>query len=146
MDIEFINTIIAVTALLMSGFIIIRDYLLPAEVKMFFGDSFQIVHADRNKIQINLNLTPDEIHKSILEGKLNATDQWQTQILTRILSKADIYVISSIEPEKLGNIGLKNAPSVEDAISKCIEKYGPKMRILILPDGPKILPVFGNIN
>ncbi len=54
---EIISTIIASTALLISGFIMIRDYLLPAKVKMFFGDSFQIVHADRNKIQINFNLT-----------------------------------------------------------------------------------------
>ena len=91
--------------------------------------------------QINLNSTPDKIHQSIIEGKLNATDQWQTQILTRILSKADIYVISSIELEKLGNIGLKFARNIEDTISKCIEKYGSKMRILILPDGPKIIPV-----
>jgi len=94
--------------------------------------------------QINLKLTCDEIHKSIIEGKLNAADQWQTQILTRILSKAEIYVISSLKPEELGSIGLKFAQNIEDAISKCIEKYGPKMRILILPDGPKILPVFQN--
>ena len=94
--------------------------------------------------QINLELTPDEIHKSIIEGKLNAADQLQTQILIRILSKADIYVISSLEPEKLGNIGFKFARNIEDAISECLEKYGPKMRILVLPDGPKILPVFQN--
>ena len=91
--------------------------------------------------QINLNLPPEEIHKSILDGTLNATDQWQTQIMTRILTKADIYVISSIEPEKLGNIGLKYALNIEDAISHCIKKYGSKIRILLLPDGPKILPV-----
>jgi len=77
MNIEFINTTIAVIALLMSGFIIIRDYLLPAEVKMFFGDSLQIVHADRNKIQINLNLTNSRNKLSIinkLEGFLKSPD------------------------------------------------------------------------
>lgn len=57
MNLEYINTIIAGAALLISGFILIRDYLLPAKIKMFFGDSLQIVHADRNKIQINFNLT-----------------------------------------------------------------------------------------
>jgi len=92
--------------------------------------------------QINLNITPEEIQKSIIEGKLHTVDQWETLILTRILSKANIYVISSIESEKLGNIGLKYASNIEDAISKCVEKYGPKMRILLLPDGPKILPVY----
>ncbi|QEE17948.1 nickel-dependent lactate racemase [Promethearchaeum syntrophicum] len=94
--------------------------------------------------QINLELTPEEINQSIIKGKLNAPDQWQTQILTRILSKADIYVISSIEAKNLGNIGLKYASTIEDAISNCIKKYGSKMRILILPDGPKILPVLQN--
>ena len=66
MDLEFINTIIAGAALLMSGFILIRDYLLPAKVKMFFGDSFQIVHADRNKIQINFNLTNSRNKLSVI--------------------------------------------------------------------------------
>lgn len=66
MDLEFMNTIIAGTALLMSGFILIRDYLLPAKVKMFFGDSLQIVHADRNKIQINFNLTNSRNKLSVI--------------------------------------------------------------------------------
>ena len=75
MNLEYINTIIAGSALLMSGFIIIRDYLLPAKVKTFFGDSFQIVHADRNKIQINFNLTNSRNKLSVinrLEAVLNS--------------------------------------------------------------------------
>ncbi|MHA1920466.1 MAG: nickel-dependent lactate racemase [Promethearchaeota archaeon] len=96
--------------------------------------------------QINLNIPPDEIQKKILEGKLSEPDQWQTQILARILSKANIYVISSISHEKLGNIGLKYASDIETAISECIKKYGSKMRVLILPDGPEILPIYHRKN
>lgn len=66
MNLEFINTIIAGAALLMSGFILFRDYLLPAKIKMFFGDSFQIVHADRNKIQINFNFTNSRNKLSVI--------------------------------------------------------------------------------
>src|SRR3989344_7727999 len=66
MNLGFINIIIAGVALLMSGFILIRDYLLPAKIKMFFGDSFQIVHADRNKIQINFNLTNSRNKLSVI--------------------------------------------------------------------------------
>ena len=66
MDLEIINTIIAGTALLMSGFMIIRDYFLPAKVKLFFGDSFQIVCVERNKIQINLNLTNSRNKLSVI--------------------------------------------------------------------------------
>ncbi len=71
MNLEFINTIIAGAALLISGFILIRDYLLPAKVKMFFGDSFQILHTDRNKLQINFNFTNNRNRLSVI-NKLNA--------------------------------------------------------------------------
>ena len=66
MNLEFINTIIGSAALLMSSFTLFRDYLLPAKIKMFFGDSFQIVHADRNKIQINFNFTNSRNKLSVI--------------------------------------------------------------------------------
>ncbi|MDD3662723.1 MAG: hypothetical protein PHT84_02560 [Candidatus Pacebacteria bacterium] len=66
MDLEFINTFMAGGALIMSGFIIIRDYLLPAKIKLFYGDSLQIVCMDRNKIQINTNLTNSRNKLSVI--------------------------------------------------------------------------------
>jgi hypothetical protein len=69
--ISMIDTIIASVALLMSGFMMMRDYLLPAKLKMFFGDSLQIIYGDRNKIQVNWNLTNSR-NKLLVVNKLEA--------------------------------------------------------------------------
>ena len=93
---EFINAIMTVVAflmsVLMSGFIIIRDYLLPAKVKMFFGDSLQIVHSDRNKIQVNWNLTNSRNKLSVinkLEAELKSPNGNKNKYVWNIFYKFD---------------------------------------------------------
>ncbi|MBD3253846.1 MAG: nickel-dependent lactate racemase [Candidatus Lokiarchaeota archaeon] len=83
---------------------------------------------------------PENLHRKIINKEIETPDQWEIQILTRILKKADIYVISSLNEESLGNIGLKYSESVEEAIRNAQKKYGENARILILPHGPQILP------
>jgi hypothetical protein len=51
------NFIIALIAFGLSSWMFIKDYLLSAKVKLYTGDSFQIVSGSRNKIQLNLNFT-----------------------------------------------------------------------------------------
>jgi len=46
-----------------------------------------------------------------------------------------------LKEDEIGNIGLKYAKTVEDAIEKSLEKHGPKAKILILPNGPLMLPL-----
>ncbi|MFW9987533.1 MAG: nickel-dependent lactate racemase [Candidatus Odinarchaeota archaeon] len=86
-------------------------------------------------------LEPDELYKKILDKELIVPDQWEIQILARILMKADIYVISSLNKVEIGNIGLKYAKTVEDAITECLKKYSNNASILILPNGPQIIPL-----
>jgi nickel-dependent lactate racemase len=90
---------------------------------------------------INSSLSPVEIHNKILKKEINVADQWQIQILARILMKAEIYIISKLKKKEIGNIGLKYSNSVEEAIQKGLKKYGENSNILILPNGPQILPL-----
>jgi len=89
---------------------------------------------------INSSLSPIEIHNKILKKEINVADQWQIQILARILMKAKIYVVSELKKKEIGKIGLKYSSSVEEAIQKGLKKYGEDSNILILPNGPQILP------
>ena len=101
MDLEFINTIIAVAALLISGFILIRDYLLRAKVKMFFGDSLQIIHTDRNKLQINFNFTNDRNKLSVINklmGLLDSPNGNQYKYIWDVFYKLEGY---SAKPDRL---------------------------------------------
>jgi len=83
---------------------------------------------------------PKELHDKIITHKINVPDQWEIQILTRILAKAEIYVVSSLKKAEIGNIGLKHAENVEKALNISLEKHGQNARILFLPHGPQILP------
>ena len=80
---------------------------------------------------LNSELTPKEMFDQIVTGEIKTPDQWEIQVLCRVLMKADVYVVSNLEPERLGTIGLKYAETVEDALASCREKYGDSMRVLV---------------
>ncbi|MFX1448883.1 MAG: hypothetical protein ACFFCG_12275, partial [Promethearchaeota archaeon] len=98
------------------------------------------VGQDKFKELIFSGKTPEEIYNDILNKKIVVADQWEIQVLTRILMKAEIYLVSNMKEEEIGNIGLKHANTVEDAIKQSLNKHGKDASILILPNGPQILP------
>ena len=86
----------------------------------------------------------EKIYQKILKKEIFVSDQWEIQILSRILMNSEIFVISKLKKEEIGNIGLKYAKSVEEAIDKALKKHGNNAKILILPNGPQILPLQRN--
>ncbi len=96
---------------------------------------------DMFKELIYSGIKPSEIHQKILNKEVVVPDQWEIQILTRILMNSDIFIISSLNEDEIGNVGLKYAKTVEEAIENCVKKYGPNASILILPNGPSVLPI-----
>ena len=96
---------------------------------------------DNFKNLIYSGKTPKKIYEQILNKEITVPDQWEIQILARILMKADIYVVSKLSKEEIGNIGLKYAKSVEEAIELALIKHGKNARMLFLPNGPQVLPL-----
>ncbi|MHA1281554.1 MAG: nickel-dependent lactate racemase [Promethearchaeota archaeon] len=96
---------------------------------------------DKFKELIFSGMPPRIIHEKILNNEIIVPDQWEIQILCRILMKNEIYIISSLKEDEIGNIGLKYAETPEEAINKAIKKHGKDCRILILPNGPNIIPL-----
>ena len=95
---------------------------------------------DKFKELIFSGMSPQEIYNKILNRELVVPDQWQIQVLTRILMKSDIFLVSNMKEEEIGNIGLKHADTIEFAIEESLKKHGKDARILVLPNGPLILP------
>ena len=85
-------------------------------------------------------MTPKIIYNKILNKEIVLPDQWEIQILTRVMMKAEIYLVSKLKEEDLGNIGLKYAKDVETAINLALKKHGKDARILVLPNGPQKIP------
>jgi nickel-dependent lactate racemase len=83
---------------------------------------------------------PKELYQDIVNEKIVVEDQWEIQILTRIMQKAKIIVVSKLAEDEIGNIGLIHINSVEDAIELSLRELGQDAKFLILPDGPLVLP------
>ena len=63
-------------------------------------------------------------------------DQWQTQILLRVLEKARVILVSGVEDEKVRALHLIPAHSLPEAIRKAGELLGKERpSILAIPDG-----------
>jgi nickel-dependent lactate racemase len=91
-------------------------------------------------------MIPSEIHQKIINKEIVVADQWEIQILSRILIKTDVFIISELDADEIGNIGLKYVNTVEEAIESCLKKYGPNASILILPNGPLMLPLLKKLS
>ena len=102
------------------------------------------VGQDHFKKLLFSNLKPLEIYDKIRNHQIIVPDQWEIQILARIMMKAEIFVISKLLENEIGNIGLNYASSVEKAIELALKKHGNDASILILPNGPQLLPVVRN--
>ena len=99
------------------------------------------IGAEKFKELLFSGKSPKEIYRLILNGEILVPDQWEIQILTRILMKAEIFIVSRLKKHEIGNIGLQYAMTIEDAINLAIDKHGSNTKILILPNGPQILPI-----
>ncbi len=90
---------------------------------------------------IKSNAEPAALLKAIEKGEVQRPDLWQVQVLARVLTKATIYVVSSLKQADLGIIGIKYAATVEDALTNISASRGTLGRVLILPDGPLAIPL-----
>ncbi len=65
-------------------------------------------------------------------------DQWQVQVLARILSRARVSIYSeNLDKAEVKRMWLEPLDSVEEGIQAAIDRLGPEARILVLPDGPE---------
>jgi nickel-dependent lactate racemase len=82
--------------------------------------------------------------KKISDPEFFKIDQWELEMLVKARKKAEIYLYSdclencscNIPEDTLVRIG-----SVEEAVQKGLERYGPHATISVIPEGPYTIPV-----
>ena len=88
--------------------------------------------------------SPDEILKQILSRPRNATvpDQWQYQILARILKNFKVILYAPGCPaQMLREMMLEPAAAPEEALQKAFDHCGMQAKIAVIPDGVSAIPV-----
>ena len=87
--------------------------------------------------------SPESVLKKVAEIPRNATnpDQWEYQILARILSKHQVILVSDLcDPEMIKAMHMDHASTFEEACEKAIEKQGESAKFAVIPDGVGVIP------
>ena len=64
----------------------------------------------------------------------SAQDQWQVQVLGRVLRHARVGLHSTLPPEQVRLAQLEPVADVTEAVSQAVRRAGP--RVGVLPEGP----------
>ena len=80
----------------------------------------------------------DEVIKVSREDTVS--DQWQFQILARILSKFKVILVSDMcDPRIIKKMHMEHAYSLQEAIIKAIKIKGENASITVIPDGVSVI-------
>jgi len=87
----------------------------------------------------------DKFMEKINDPDFFILDQWELEMLVRARKKAEIYLFSDCLNSCDYDIPegtLIKIESVEDAIQKGLDKFGPNAAISVIPEGPYTIPQF----
>ena len=97
------------------------------------GEEFYRTFADEK----NLDRMLDTFMKTPKEQ--TRVDQWQSQILARVLKHAHVIYVSDAPGKMISDFHMIPAHSVQDAITKAEGLLGDKATITVIPDGASVL-------
>ncbi|MFC1982221.1 nickel-dependent lactate racemase [Chloroflexota bacterium] len=95
-------------------------------------DEFRTLHASVN--------SPKEVLQKIRREEPIGV-QWQNQILARIQSRNDIYLISELDERTVKDMMVTPMCTIEEGLRKAFEVLGDDAEIAIIPEGPLVLPL-----
>jgi len=85
--------------------------------------------------------TPKALLAAIEARSTTVPDQWQVQILARILDRARVGVHSAfLTDAQLRTAHLFEVPDIAAAVRAELEARGPDARVCVLPEGPQTIP------
>ena len=86
--------------------------------------------------------SPQELLDAIKQVPQDKTtpDQWEVQILARILAKHRVILVSDLcDPAMIQSMGMETATSLPEAIEKARRTAPPDARVTVIPDGVSVI-------
>ena len=84
---------------------------------------------------------PEEFLEKIKQPDFFVIDQWQIEEMCRVLRKAEIMFYSdNIDNKILEELMVTPINSVEEGIQKSFKKHGMNAKIIVIPQGPYVIP------
>jgi lactate racemase len=73
---------------------------------------------------------------SHVDRRHTAADQWEAQVLARILSQHHVIMVSDlIQPEIVTNMHMEDAQTFDEALNRAYEIEGKDAKVAVIPDG-----------
>jgi nickel-dependent lactate racemase len=85
--------------------------------------------------------TPEEILGIIRSPGFFLLDQWEAQVLARVLTRCDVICVTGgVEPGIIEGMHMTHAKTVDEALSLAIDRIGRDPEITAIPGGPSTIP------
>ena len=87
--------------------------------------------------------SPQEWLEAIFSAKEIIPDQWQVQILARILQRAQVHLFSTLPAEEVRRAGLRVCENISLSVQQMWNKVTldpTDFRMAVLPEGPQTVP------
>lgn len=84
--------------------------------------------------------SPRELLEMIEHPGFLMQDQWQVQILARLLLKARIFLHSSLPEEEVRGAHLVPTRDLGGTVRELLAEFGSDARLAVIPEGPQVIP------
>ncbi|HHY37447.1 MAG TPA: nickel-dependent lactate racemase [Clostridia bacterium] len=85
--------------------------------------------------------SPEGLLEAIRSRKTPEVDQWQVQVLARVLAKAQVYLYSSLPDTEVRAALMTPVHDLEATLEREARRHGEGAKVAILPEGPFTVPV-----
>ncbi len=86
--------------------------------------------------------SPQALLRHVLQVPQEETppDQWEYQILARILSEHRVILVTDLcDPQMIRAMHLSHAPTLQEAVSQALADAGPNAGVTVIPDGVGVI-------
>jgi len=83
--------------------------------------------------------TPEDVIQSVYDQE-PILDQWQAQVLSNILKRADVDVFTAMDADQVRNCKMTVVDDLDVAVQAHVKTLGEGARVAVLPDGPLTIP------
>lgn len=91
------------------------------------------------KLMLGLD-SPAQYMARALRGEVRCIDQWQLQMLDKVLQRADVFNYSTGLPREVQEkLFVIPVASVADGLRQALQRHGASARIAVIPEGPYVL-------
>jgi lactate racemase len=123
-----------------KGMVAAADIVKPGGTVILAASMSEGIGSEPFQRLFQENSSIDEFMHRILNSDYFVMDQWQLEELAKILRKARVVAVSDgLPPETLKKLFVETAPTVEEAVADCLERYGAGATIAVVPKGPYVI-------